>query len=69
MDPLLSHDGVTRMGLEEHLSVKAAAVLFGRNQPYLRRLLRTGRLDGIKIGLVWLSEETVCRDRLPESSI
>ncbi len=40
--------------LERHLSVKAAAETFGYNEQYLRRLLRAGRLEGIKIGQVWL---------------
>ena len=40
--------------LKEHISVKAAAEVSGYNIQYLRRLLRTGRLAGIKIGQVWL---------------
>lgn len=40
--------------LEKHISVKAAAELSGYNLQYLRRLLRTGRLDGVKIGQMWL---------------
>ena len=40
--------------LEWHLSVEAAAKHFGYNEQYLRRLLREGRLDGVKIGQVWL---------------
>ena len=40
--------------LEKHISVKAAAVFSGYNIQYLRRLLRAGRLEGIKIGQVWL---------------
>ena len=42
------------MVLERHLSVRAAAETFGYNEQYLRRLLRAGRLEGIKIGQVWL---------------
>jgi len=60
------HDGAAGMVLFEHLPVKAAAVLFGYHQSYLQRLLRTGRLEGIKIGQAWPTEETLCRDRLPE---
>jgi AraC-like DNA-binding protein len=37
------------MVLEEHLSIKDAAALFGCSQQYLRRLLGTDRLEGIKI--------------------
>ena len=40
--------------LERHLSVKAAAKTSGYNEQYLRRLLRAGRLQGVKIGQVWL---------------
>ena len=40
--------------LERHLSVKAAAEYFGYNEQYLRRLLRAGRTQGVKIGQVWL---------------
>ena len=40
--------------LDRHLSVRAAAETFGYNEQYLRRLLRTGRLEGIKIGQIWL---------------
>jgi excisionase family DNA binding protein len=41
---------------EKHISVKAAAEFSGYNVQYLRRLLRNGRLEGIKIGQVWLIE-------------
>jgi excisionase family DNA binding protein len=37
-----------------HVSVKAAANLSGYSLQYLRRLLRTGKLTGLKIGQVWL---------------
>jgi len=40
--------------LEKHISVKAAAEFSGSNIQYLRRLLRSGRLEGTKIGQVWL---------------
>ena len=36
------------------MSVRAAAEYSGYNVQYLRRLLRFGELDGIKIGQVWL---------------
>jgi excisionase family DNA binding protein len=42
--------------LEKHISVKAAAEISGYSIQYLRRLLRNGRLEGIKIGQVWLIE-------------
>lgn len=54
MASLLRHDGLAGAVLEEHLSVRAAAAYSGYNTQYLRRLLRAGRLDGTRIGQVWL---------------
>ena len=54
MESLFPHDGLTGVVLEKHVSVKAAAVHFGYSVQYLRRLLRTGQLEGVKIGQVWL---------------
>jgi excisionase family DNA binding protein len=54
MESLLPHEGLAGVVLEKHLSVKAAAVHFGYSEQYLRRLLRIGRLEGVKIGQVWL---------------
>jgi hypothetical protein len=39
-----------------HLSVKAPANYSGYSFQYLRRLLRTGKLVGVKISQVWLIE-------------
>ena len=39
-----------------YISVKVASKLVGNNQQYLRRLLRQGKLGGIKVGQVWLLE-------------
>ncbi len=36
------------------ISVKAAAFHSGYNVQYLRRLLRDGRLSGLKLGQTWL---------------
>ena len=49
--PQLASSGLV---LERHLSVKASAETFGYNEQYLRRLLRAGRLEGTKVGQVWL---------------
>jgi len=54
MDSLLPLDNLAGAVLERHLSVKAAAEAFGYNEQYLRRLLRDGRLQGTRIGQVWL---------------
>ena len=52
--------------LEKHISVKAAAEFSGYSIQYLRRLLRGGQLEGVKIGQVWLinlaSLETYARN-------
>lgn len=52
--------------LEKHISVKAAAEFSGYSIQYLGRLMRTDRLEGIKIGQVWLiklaSLETYARN-------
>ncbi len=39
------------------ISVKAAAFHSGYNMQYLRRLLRDGRLTGIKLGQTWLIDK------------
>ncbi len=47
---LLSTDQI----IVNHISVEAAAKITGYNTQYLRRLLRAGKLDGVKVGQVWL---------------
>jgi excisionase family DNA binding protein len=39
------------------ISVKGAAFHSGYNVQYLRRLLRNGRLSGMKLGQVWLIDK------------
>ncbi len=46
----------TEILVEKNISVQAAAEKTGYNIQYLRRLLRSGKLDGIKIGQLWLIE-------------
>jgi excisionase family DNA binding protein len=56
---MFSHNpqfGSPEVVLDQHISVKAAAECSGYSIQYLRRLLRNGRLDGIKIGRMWLIE-------------
>jgi excisionase family DNA binding protein len=43
--------------LNNHISVYAAAEFSGYSLQYLRRLLRYGKMSGIKIGQVWLIEK------------
>ncbi len=40
----------------EYITVQAAAEVTGYNIQYLRRLLRSGTLEGVKIGQMWLTE-------------
>jgi excisionase family DNA binding protein len=42
--------------INQHVTVQAAADVTGYNIQYLRRLLRSGTLEGIKIGQIWLIE-------------
>jgi len=44
----------TEYVIANHISVQSATELSGYNAQYLRRLLRAGKLDGMKIGQVWL---------------
>ena len=42
--------------INNHVTVNTAADFTGYNIQYLRRLLRSGKLGGIKIGHIWLIE-------------
>ena len=42
-----------------YISVKAAAFHSGYNVQYLRRLLRNGRLSGMKLGQTWLFDKRI----------
>jgi excisionase family DNA binding protein len=48
-----SHTGIL---INQHITVQAAADVTGYNIQYLRRLLRSGALKGVKIGQMWLIE-------------
>ncbi|MBN1536870.1 MAG: hypothetical protein JW908_09080 [Anaerolineales bacterium] len=37
-----------------HIPVQSATEMSGYNAQYMRRLLRAGKLDGLKVGQVWL---------------
>jgi excisionase family DNA binding protein len=43
--------------LNNHISMQVAASYSGYSLQYLRRLLRNGKLAGIKIGQLWLVEK------------
>ena len=44
--------------LNNLISVKAAAMHSNYSQQYIRRLLRSGKLVGLKIGQLWLINKT-----------
>ena len=48
--PSISQQSNTGIFINRHLTVQAAAEATGYNIQYLRRLLRSGMLKGIKIG-------------------
>ncbi len=48
-----SHTGILING---HLTAHVSADVTGYYIQYLRRLLRSGKLEGIKIGQIWLIE-------------
>jgi len=39
--------------IDNHISVQEAAEIPGYNAQYLRRLLRLGKMEAIKIGQIW----------------
>jgi len=43
--------------LNYHISVKAADQYSGYNLQYLRRMLRSGKLLGLKVGQTWLMDK------------
>ena len=43
--------------LNNHISVQVAASYCGYSLQYLRRLLRASKIEGIKIGQVWLVDK------------
>ena len=40
--------------IDNHITVQEAAEITGYNVQYLRRLLRAGKLEAIKVGQIWL---------------
>ena len=57
MSSLFSSDQeATGFILEKYITVQIAADYSGYNIQYLRRLLRSGRLMGKKIGQIWLMD-------------
>jgi excisionase family DNA binding protein len=40
--------------IDNHITVQEASEITGYNAQYLRRLLRAGKMEAIKIGQIWL---------------
>jgi excisionase family DNA binding protein len=57
--------------LNNYVSVQVAAQYSGYSSQYLRRLLRNGKLGGIKIGQLWLVDKghlDVCLERVQNAT-
>ena len=54
--PSNSQQSNTGIFINRHITVQAAAEATGYNIQYLRRMLRSGVLKGVKIGQMWLIE-------------
>ena len=54
--PSIFQKSNTGILINQHITVQAAAEATGYNIQYLRRMLRSGTLRGIKIGQIWLIE-------------
>ena len=54
--PSVSQQSNTGILINRHITVQAAAEVTGYNIQYLRRMLRSGALKGVKIGQMWLIE-------------
>ena len=52
--PSISQQSNTGIFIHQHITVQAAAEATGYNIQYLRRMLRSCTLGGIKIGQMWL---------------
>ncbi len=52
--PDISPQSNTGVLNSKHITVQAAAEVTGYNIQYLRRILRSGVLEGCKIGQMWL---------------
>ena len=66
---LLTHTLSTNKVLDNLITVQTAAEISGYNIQYLRRLLRTGKLDAVKIGQLWLIQLTSLETYLLHNTI
>lgn len=66
----MSNQTTKRSPLEELasslISVTEASQLSGLSDGYIRKLLRRGTLEGVKIGRNWLTTEEAIRDYLQQ---
>jgi len=53
---IISQKSNTGVLINHHITVHAAAKVTGYNIQYLRRMLRSGVLKGVKIGQMWMIE-------------
>jgi len=56
LNPQLIFQHSTPRVIDNHITVNTAAEMTGYNIQYLRRLLRSVKLEGSKIGQIWLIE-------------
>lgn len=54
--PSITQQSNTGIFINQHITAQAASEVTGYNIQYLRRMLRSGALKGIKIGPMWLIE-------------
>lgn len=52
----INHSG-SPIVLRNHIPVKAAAMYSGYSVQYLRRMLRSGKLLGLKVGQLWFIDK------------
>ena len=52
--PSISQQSNKGIFINQHITVQVAAEVTGYNIQYLRRLLRSGTMKGVKIGQMWL---------------
>jgi excisionase family DNA binding protein len=50
----IEYSSENRIQLNQYITVRGAAVHSGYNCQYLRRLLRAGSFQAVKIGQIWL---------------
>ena len=62
--PSITQQSYTGILINQHITVQAAAETTGYNIQYLRRIMRSGALKGVKIGQMWLIEMVALEEYL-----